>query len=75
LPCAWAARTRSSPSNVTRASICCGVIVLNFKKTVSSRPKCENIPRAIARHSARLRSGKAAWRLRMARRRWGPSNQ
>ncbi len=49
------------------------LIVLNFKRTVSSRPKCENIPRAIARHSAPRRSGNAAWMLRTARRRCGPS--
>ena len=29
-----------------------GVIVLNLRSTVSSRPKCANISRAIARHSA-----------------------
>jgi hypothetical protein len=59
--------------NVTRASIVSDM-VLNLG-TRSADAKCANIPRAIARHSASLRRGKADWRFRMARRRCGRSNQ
>ena len=57
-PCAWAWTTRSSPSNSTHASIRSGRMVLNFSSTASSRPKCENISRAIARHSGSGPHGK-----------------
>ena len=68
--CACAATTRSSPSNSTCASICSGRIVLNLSSTISSRPKCENIARAIARTRASERSGNAACRFSIASRRW-----
>ena len=48
-------------------------MLLNFSSTMSRRPKCENIPRAIARHSAVERMGNARLRLLIASRRCGPS--
>ncbi len=72
LPAARALRTRSSPSNSTRARICSGLSVLNRSTATSSRPKCANVARAIARHSAASRVGKAARSWLIASRRCAP---
>ena len=69
LPAASAARTRSSPSTSMSRGISSGDSVLMRSTATSIRPKCANVCRAIARHSASDRVGNAARSWCAARRR------